>query len=238
MTAQDLVNGTLKDIGVLAAGETPNADESADSLEKLNELIESFSVQRPFLTAVARNTYAFSIGVGSYTLGAGGTLTATRPVAVRQANTILTAGGLVQPIRLVSVEEFSAVLERSAQANFPKLGYYDGKYPLATLMVTPIPNAASTLELFTWDVVSQLASLATTIAMPPGYLQALRTTLAVNLATMFGRPVTQEMLKNAEEAKAALRGFNAPPYPGAAEEIQGAGTATPVPPDVAASVPR
>lgn len=44
-TALDVVKGALKDIGVLAAGESPTADDSTDVLEKLNQMVASWELE-------------------------------------------------------------------------------------------------------------------------------------------------------------------------------------------------
>ncbi len=43
MTAQELINGALRLIGVIAAGETPSADESADALAAFNAMIQNWN---------------------------------------------------------------------------------------------------------------------------------------------------------------------------------------------------
>lgn len=44
-TALDIVKDAMKDIGVLAAGESPSADDSADILRKLNHMVASWELE-------------------------------------------------------------------------------------------------------------------------------------------------------------------------------------------------
>ncbi len=45
ITAQQLIQGAIQDIGVIAKQESPAADEIADGLLKLNVIIDAWSVR-------------------------------------------------------------------------------------------------------------------------------------------------------------------------------------------------
>ena len=42
-TAGDIINGSLRLLGVLAEGETPSADTSQDALRAMNQMIDSWN---------------------------------------------------------------------------------------------------------------------------------------------------------------------------------------------------
>ena len=78
-TAQDLINGALRNINVLAAAETPSASDSADALQVLNDLLESWSIEHLTVYSVVENILQFTPGQYQYTIGnpVGGTFLGT-----------------------------------------------------------------------------------------------------------------------------------------------------------------
>jgi hypothetical protein len=78
-TAQDLITGALRNINVLEAAETPSASDSADALQVLNDLLESWSIDHLNVYSVVENILTFTPGQYQYTIGnpVGGTFTGT-----------------------------------------------------------------------------------------------------------------------------------------------------------------
>ncbi len=238
MDAQAFINSVLLELGVLSQGESPNASESAAALVKLNQILGSWDAIRLNCFAINRSTYPLTSGTASYTIGSGATFNANRPMGIRSANILSASGGYRFPLEIVPPERWSQIVEPSQQANIPRVMYYDNAYPQARIWVHPIPNTTPTLELFTWEQLTQIASLATTIDLPPGYELALRYILAIELASSYGRPIVEPLATNGANALAAIRAVNLPPYPGAAQEVQAQGGAQPIPPDAANVIPR
>lgn len=78
-SAQDLITGALRNINVLAAAETPSPSDSADALQVLNDLLESWSIDHLIIYSVVENILNFTAGQYQYTIGnpVGGTFTGT-----------------------------------------------------------------------------------------------------------------------------------------------------------------
>jgi hypothetical protein len=68
-SANDLVTGALRKIGALAAGEVPNANDSSDALQVLNDMIESWSTDKLFVFAGVENILTWTPGQYQYTVG-------------------------------------------------------------------------------------------------------------------------------------------------------------------------
>jgi hypothetical protein len=63
------------------------------------------------------------------------------------------------------------------------------------LHLNPVPSAADTLVLYTWQQLSRFAATSDTFDLPPGYARAIRYNLALELAPEYGfrfqpRPAT------------------------------------------------
>ena len=76
-TPLDIITRSLKDIGALAAGEVPTADEAQDGLDMLNDMIDQWSNESMMVfyrTEIIFNTVQNTV---QYTLGPGGSVGAT-----------------------------------------------------------------------------------------------------------------------------------------------------------------
>lgn len=237
MTAQGLINAAMQSANILASGETPNSDESADGLVELNQILSSWSAVGLNVWGTGRFAQALVNATGTYTIGSGGAFNTTRPISITQANIILS-NGMVFPMKVGSEMDLSTVLERATPALVPRVLFYDGQYPVGTIYVAPVPSGNPTLELFVWQQITALATLGTTVDFPPAYELALRLELAVKICPNFGKPVGQDLRLDRDTAVAAIRGVNAPPSPGHAQEAQNAGAASPVDPAALNTISR
>ena len=75
-TALDIITRALRPIGALASGETPNAEQTSDALDMLNDMLATWANERMLLHyetevvfPVVPNTYQYTIGPGG-TIGA------------------------------------------------------------------------------------------------------------------------------------------------------------------------
>jgi hypothetical protein len=220
-TAQSIINDALLTIGVLADGETPSVNASNIGLYALNNLLASWDLERLSVYSISESKYTLVNGTQQYTIGQEGspTFNAPRPVSIRSAS-IISSQGHVFPLKLIPSEEFNSIPERSAEGLIPRVLYNDYAYPNSTLWLYPIPSGAVTLDLFTWDPLGSFALLTTAFDMPPGYQRALILNLAVELCPKFQRPLDQTLAAIAGQSKNAISGVNAPPVPGAAQEMQ------------------
>jgi len=78
-TALDLITGALRNINSLEAGEVPNADDASDALQILNDMLESWTIEKLFVFSSTENRFIFVPGQYQYTIGnpVGGTFTGT-----------------------------------------------------------------------------------------------------------------------------------------------------------------
>lgn len=212
MTVQDVLNAALKRIGALAAGESPSAEESADAFACLNRMVDSWATERLTVYTVMRTTWTITANDGSYDVGAtagAGNVIVARPVYVQRITVIDTSQNPDQEIDLgppLTDQEYAAIPAKALTADRPSCAYYDPTYPLATITFCPVPTS-STLQgvLYAAAPVSQFAAVATTVSLPPGYEKALVANLAIEIAPEYGRPVTVDLQRQADESKAAIK---------------------------------
>jgi len=217
MTALDLISSALRLINVAAAGETVSLDMANDGLQTLNDMIDSWNSQRLTIFTTTAGDFPLIGNQATYTVGTGGDINIPRPPMIDAMSAILLlnpAQPVEVPIALYDVDQWqNQVPVKNVPGTFPIIAYDDGGFPFRTLSMWPIPaTSGNNLRLYYWQALTEPATLATTISVPPGYRKAFRFNLAVDLAPEYGVPVPAAVLKGAIESMAALKSLNMPDY--------------------------
>lgn len=209
MTGRDLVSAALRKLGVLASGETPSASEATDGLSEFNRMIDSWSTEKLLVYAVtAEAPLTLVPGQATYTMGVAGDIT-SRPVRIDRA--LIRDGQTDYPVRILSLDEYARIQNKSLQSTYPYGLYDDGGYPQRTITLYPVPNAAKSLILFTDRVLTGLATLDTSVSFPPGYEDACVCNLAVRLSVEYGKAVSEVLAQQAVGSKADIKRANLKP---------------------------
>lgn len=206
MTGRDVVSASLRLIGASAPGESIDAQEAADGLAALNRMIGSFSNEGLMIHAItAEAAFTLTPGDSTVTLGTGGDIT-TRPQSIDAV--VIRDGSVDYPVRILSLDEYASIADKTVQSTYPDALYDDGGYPLRTLTLYPVPQAAKQLVLFTRRALTAIADLDTSVSLPPGYEDMLVYNLAVRLAPEYGRAIPDAVGMVATESKASIKRQN------------------------------
>jgi hypothetical protein len=76
-TPLDIVTRALKDIGAIAAGETPAPEEAQDAYDMLNDMIDQWSNENMMVYNMTEIIFPITSGQINYTIGPGGTANAS-----------------------------------------------------------------------------------------------------------------------------------------------------------------
>lgn len=224
-TALDLITRSMKLAKLLAAGETPTAEEATDALATLNDVLENWDTEPLSLWANANDTVATVAGQATYTIGSGGNFNIDRPREISGA--YVTLNGVDYVLDVVGQLEYNDISLKTQQQPIPEKLLYVNEFPLGLITLWPVPSQVVSLVLTTDRLLTQLANTATTINYPPGAAKALRYALAVELATEFGAPVDPALIALAADAKADYKRANKQPvkarYDAALVGIHGTG---------------
>lgn len=210
-TALDLVTAAAKDLQFIAEGETLSTAAAQDGLDAMNRIVDQLKAEKLAIYTITRTTWTLVSGTQNYTVGSGGTVNVARPVYLERVGYIETATDPDAELPLVKFEEdgWRGVVQKDLTGEQPTNWYYNPTYPLGALSLWPVPTSSTLLGvLYAPAAVSEFASLATAVSLPPGYREMLVTALAVRLGRPFGRPVTADMVLAASGALMVVKRAN------------------------------
>lgn len=208
-TAQEIIVGSLVDIGELGQGEDASAEDLSYGLTRLNGIINTWSTERLSLFTVKRGQVTLVAAQQDYTLGPSGTFTAFgRPVLVQTASIIVVATVRFQ-MNMLTAKQWALIPEKGVTGVLPTDIYFDGEYPNMGFHVAPIPSGTPAMEFYYWAPLTEFATLGESLAMPPGYLDALKYTLMLHLSPAYNKPIDPAIVALAGQKKAAIQTINA-----------------------------
>lgn len=210
-TAGEQINGALRLLGVLAEGETPSAETSQDALTALNQMLDSWNTERLSVYATQDQVLMWPTNQRIRTLGPTGDLVGNRPVMVddstffRDPLTNVSYG-----IKLINQQQYNGIAVKTVTSTYPQVMFVNMTYPDIELYVYPVPFRELEFHFISVEELTKPASLATTLAFPPGYLRAFRYNLACEMAPEFGVEPSPQVLRIAMSSKRNIKRINNP----------------------------
>ena len=210
-TALDIINRSMRLIGVLESGETATASEAQDALAVLNEMLDAWNLESLVVFSIDALEFTLVVNQGTYTVGVGGNFNTTRPVKIESVTfrDITQTPNLDIPLRTLNDDDYESIGLKALKSTWPQAYYYDRAYPLGNLFLWPVPTLANKIVLNLWHPLTQIAALSTTVDLPPGYRRALQYNLAVELAAEYSATITAVVAGLALASKAQLKDTNA-----------------------------
>lgn len=210
-TAGDIINGSLRLIGVLAEGETPSAETSTDALDAMNQMIASWNTERLSVFSTQDQVKTWPASTISRTLGPTGDLVGNRPIMLDDSSYFRDpSNGISFGIKFINQQQYDGIAVKTVTSTYPQVMWINMSYPDIELYVYPVPTRDLEFHFVSVEELTQPALLATTLAFPPGYLRAFRYNLACELAPEFGVEPTRQVQRIAMTAKRNLKRINNP----------------------------
>lgn len=208
-TAGDQINQALRLIGQLAEGETPSAETSSDALLALNQMIDSWSVQRLHVYATQDQIFTWPANEKTRTLGPTGDFVGNRPVLIDDS-TYFTYNNVSYTPQIINQAMYNGIPVKNSTSTFPQVLWVNYGMPDVTMTVFPVPTQALIWHIVSVEELTQPATLATTLVVPPGYLRAYNFNLAVEIANQFGIEAPPTVKRIAETSLRAIKRINNP----------------------------
>ena len=210
-SAGDIINGSLRLLGVLAEGETPSSETAQDALSAMNEMIQSWNTERLSVFATQDQVVTWPASTLSRTLGPTGDIVGLRPVLVDDATYFRDpANGISYGLKLINQQQYNGIAVKTVTSTYPQVMWINMTYPNIELYVYPVPTRALEFHIVSVDELSTPANLATDLAFPPGYLRAFRYNLACEIAPEFGVEPSRQVQRIAMTSKRNLKRINNP----------------------------
>jgi hypothetical protein len=210
-TAGDQINGALRLLGVLAEGETPSAATSQDALNALNQMIDSWNTERLAVYATQDQVFSWLPGFISRTLGPTGDFVGNRPILLDDATYFKDpASGISYGIKIINQQQYDGIAVKTVTSTYPQVIWVNMTYPDIEMYIYPVPTKTLEWHFISVEELTQPATIATTLAFPPGYLRAFRYNLACEMAPEFGVEPTPTVSRIAMTSKRNLKRINNP----------------------------
>lgn len=210
-TAGDQINRALRLIGVLAEGETPSAETSADALVALNQMLDSWSTERLAVYNTIDQIFTWPANTISRTLGSSGDFIGIRPVTLDDSTYFRDAAtGISYGIRSLDQEQYNGIAAKTVTSTYPQVMWVNQDYPNIQITIYPVPTKALEWHFVSTEALDQPATLATVLSFPPGYMRAFAYNLACELAPEFGVEPSAQVLRIAITSKRNLKRINDP----------------------------
>lgn len=210
-TAGDIINGSLRLLGVLAEGEVPSAETSKDALFAMNQMIESWNTERLSVFSTQDQVFTWPAGELSRTMGPSGDFVGNRPILLDDATYFKDPGtGVSYGIKFINQQQYDGIAVKTVTSTYPQVIFVNMTYPDIEMFVYPRPTRALEWHFISVEELSRPATLATELHFPPGYLRAFRYNLACEIAPEFGMEPSPQVKRIAMTAKRDLKRINNP----------------------------
>lgn len=203
-TALNIIEGAAKLLGVLNKGENMPADDAADGLLALNDLLSSWANDSLLVYTRTLETFSLVAGTAAYSIGSGQTWNTVKPVRILSA-VIRDSANLDYPVAIIEDEEYQNVQYKTTPSPLPQYLNYNNGHPYGTVTFYGTPSVANSVRLLTEKPLTAFALTSTTVDLPAGWNKALKFNLALDLAPEYGAKVDELVLKGAMESKGAIK---------------------------------
>jgi hypothetical protein len=210
-TAGDQINGALRLIGQLAEGETPSAATSQDALTAMNQMIDSWSIERLAVFSTQDQVFSWLPGFISRTLGPTGDFVGNRPILLDDSTYFRDpANNISFGIKILNQQQYNGIAVKTVTSTYPQVIWVNMTYPNIEMYIYPVPTKVLEWHFVSVSELTQPATLATVLSFPPGYLRAFRYCLACEIAAEFGVEPSPQVSRIAMTSKRNLKRINNP----------------------------
>ena len=210
-TAGDIINGSLRLLGVLAEGEVPSAETSQDALRAMNQMIDSWNTERLSVYATQDQIFTWPAGQLSRTLGPSGDFSGNRPVLLDDSTYFRDPGtGVSYGIKFINQQQYNGIAVKTVTSTYPQVIFVNMTFPDVEMYIYPRPTRALEWHFISVEELTQPATLATVLHFPPGYLRAFRYNLACEMAPEFGTEPSSQVRRLAMSSKRNIKRINNP----------------------------
>ena len=211
MTANDQINRALRLLGILAEGETPSASMSQDALMAMNQMIESWSIERLSVYNTQDQMFTWPADEITRTIGPTGNFVGNRPVLIDDSTYYRDPGTNVSfGIKFINQQQYNGIAVKTVTSTYPQVIWVNMEFPNISMAIYPRPTRDLEWHFVSVQVLAEAASLSTNLYFPPGYMRAFAYNLAMEIAPEFGVEPSPQVSRIAMTSKRDLKRINNP----------------------------
>ena len=210
-TAFDQIKAALRLIGQLAEGEEPTPQAAQDALNAMNQMIDSWNTERLAVFSTEDQIFLWPTDTITRTLGPTGDFVGNRPILIddatyfRDPQTNVSYG-----IKRINQSQYNGIAVKTVTSTYPQVMFVNMTFPDIEMYIYPKPTRSLEFHFISVQPLTEPTALNTVIALPPGYLRALRYNLAMELAPEFGVEPSPQVQRIAMTSKRDLKRINNP----------------------------
>jgi len=219
-TAAELIEGSLRLLGVLAEGEQPSVAVMQDSIMAMNQMIQSWDTERLSVFSTQDQVFTWPAYTMSRTIGPTGDFVGNRPIEIDDATYFKDpSSGLSFGIKIINQQQYDGIAFKTVTSTYPQVMWINNTFPDMEITVYPVPIKALEWHIISVETLTEVSSVATNLYFPQGYLRAFRYNLACELAPEFGVEPSPQVQRIAMSSKRNIKRINFPgdlmaiPYP-------------------------
>lgn len=219
-TAAELIEGSLRLLGVLAEGEQPSVAVMQDSIMAMNQMIQSWDTERLSVFSTQDQVFTWPAYTMSRTIGPTGDFVGNRPIEIDDATYFKDpSSGLSFGIKIINQQQYDGIAFKTVTSTYPQVMWVNNTFPDMEITIYPVPIKALEWHIISVETLTEVSSVATDMYFPSGYLRAFRYNLACELAPEFGVEPSPQVQRIAMSSKRNIKRINFPgdlmaiPYP-------------------------
>ena len=210
-TAAEIIDGSLRLLGVLAEGETPSAAVMQDSIMAINQMIQSWDTERLSVFSTQDQVFTWPANTATRTLGPTGNFVGNRPVLVDDSTYFRDPeSGVSFGIAMINQQQYNGIALKTVTSTYPQVMFTNMTFPDITMTIYPVPTKDLEWRIVSVEELAQPALLNTTLSFPPGYLRCFKYNLACEIAAEFGVEAPPTVQRIAMSSKRNLKRINNP----------------------------
>lgn len=210
MTARQMIEYALQEIGAIAADEFVSDSDAKAGLVRLNSLLDTWQTERLTIYNLNRGLYTIVANQAAYTIGVSGAdwTCAVRPVFIQRAG-MLDTDDMESPVEILTQDRYAAISDKTQTSDEATALYYNPTVPLGTVTLWPVPTDATNQSVLYIPLpLTAGLTLDSTLTLAPAYEEAIRYNLAVRLCPVMGRPLDPLVAQLALESKKHIKSAN------------------------------
>lgn len=201
-TVSDIVSDAFGLIGQLAIGETLPDAEAQQGLATLNRLLDALWLERLAVYRVNTESFTWTGGQTSRTMGSGGNFDTTRPARILSA--FQRVNSVDYPIRVVDESQYRPLDDKTTGSDLIERIYADYGVSLVTLYAYPVPSTSVSVHIQSHARLTTVSALTDTVTLPPGYEELLVYRLALRLMPWYPGATSAETAREVKNTARAL----------------------------------